>query len=136
MILNEDYFKDLEIENDDIIEDDILDVEKPDLTLDDFYKLPEQYDYLIKIMVEKRDNKDTSLFFQTSLLPRITKRLDTIFESYGIEHSEYVLVSYFNVEDCNTIVKYGNYQLFCDEIHKDQYISDGYYFFYDFLFIR
>ena len=29
MILNEDYFKDLEIEDEDIIEDDINDVEEP-----------------------------------------------------------------------------------------------------------
>ena len=130
MILNEDYFKDLEIENDDIIEDDILDVEKPDLTLDEFHKLPEQYDYLIKIMVEKRDNTDTTLSFQTSLLPRITKRLDAIFESYGIEHSEYILTPSYYTGDSNTILDFGNYQFFCEEENKNDYLNDIYRDFY------
>ena len=52
MILNEDYFKDIEITDDDIVVDDtLLDVEKPDneLTLEELYKLPEQYEYFIKI---------------------------------------------------------------------------------------
>ena len=87
MIINEDYFDDLEIENKDIIDDDTLDVEEPnhDLTLEEAKKLSEQYDYYIRIRI---DNKSTdTTFFQTSLLPRLFKRLDSIFELYGIKHS-------------------------------------------------
>ena len=87
MILNEDYFNDLEIENEDIVsDDDTLDVEKPKMTIEDFRKLPEQYDYLIKIMIGRRNDKETTSFL-TSLLPKLFKRLDVIFDSYGIEHS-------------------------------------------------
>ena len=87
MILNEDYFKDLEIEDEDIVsDDDTLDVEKPKMTIEDFRKLPEQYDYLIKIMIRRRNDKETTSFL-TSLLPKLFKRLDVIFDSYGIEHS-------------------------------------------------
>ena len=90
MILNEDYFKDLEIEDEDIIEDDYLDVEEPkhDLTVEEYHKLPEQYSHLIRFQIEADDNTDSdTTFIQTSLLPRLFKKLDTIFELYGIEHS-------------------------------------------------
>ena len=90
MYINEDYFKDLEINDEDIIEDDTLDVGEPEhkeLTLEEVRKLPEQqYDYCIRIKIVKENNSDTT-FTQTTLLPRITKRLDTIFKLYDIEHS-------------------------------------------------
>ena len=89
MILNEDYFKDLEIKDEDIIDDDTLDVGEPDheMTLEELYELPEQYNHNISFRIEnKRGDSDTT-FFQTSLLPKLFKKLDTIFELYGIEHS-------------------------------------------------
>ena len=88
MILNEDYFDGLEIKDEDIVVDDTLDVEEPEheLTLEEAKKLSEQYKHYISIRIDKYCDIDTS-FYQTSLLPRIFKRLDTIFESYGIEHS-------------------------------------------------
>ena len=83
MHINEDYFEDLGIENEDIIEDDILDVEGT--KIENAQKLPEQYSHNITIGIKNID-KDTT-FFQTSLIPRIFKRLDAILDFYGIEHS-------------------------------------------------
>ena len=88
MILNEDYFDDIEITDDDIVADDTLDVDEPEykeLTLEEAKKLPEQYDYHIRIRIDNKSKYTT--FIQTSLIPKIFKKLDTIFELYGIEHS-------------------------------------------------
>ena len=82
MILNEDYFKDLEIKDEDIMADDNA---YNNLTLKDVHKLHELYNHSIRIRLRGDDNDTT--FTQTILLPRLFKRLDTIFESYGIEHS-------------------------------------------------
>ena len=114
MILNEDYFKDLEIEDEDIIEDDV-DEPKHDLTLEEAIKLHEQYDYHVSFRIENTSGDAT--FIQTTLIPKLFKKLDTIFELYGIEHSEYILSIYSVswLEYCNTVVKFGNYQLFCEE---------------------
>ena len=89
MILNEDYFKDLEIEDEDIIED-----EGPynNLTLKDVHKLHELYNHSIRIRLRGDDDNDTT-FIKTTLIPKLFKILDDIFELYGIEHSEYVLSS-------------------------------------------
>ena len=89
MLLKEDYFNDLELKDEDIIDD----VEEPvyDLTVEEFHKLPEQYNYLIRFRIEIVDDERDTTFIQTSLIPRLFKRLDTILESYGIEHSEYIL---------------------------------------------
>ena len=124
MILNEDYFKNLDIEDEDIIED----VEEPynNLTLKDIHKLHEQYNHCISIRIVKENNSDTT-FFQTTLIPKLFKRLDDIFDVYGIEHSEYVLSSRRRVEVfCDTIVEFGNYQLFCEEDKKDEFINNAY----------
>ena len=88
MIINEDYFKDLEITDEDIIEDNNLDVEEPkhELTLDEFYELPDQYNQVIIFRIEVDDDNDAT-FIQTTLIPKLFKRLDSIFELYGIEHS-------------------------------------------------
>ena len=137
MILNEDYFDDLEIKDEDIMADDTpLDVEEPkhELTVKEYYKLLEQYNHLIRFRIED-DDMDTT-FIQTSLIPRIFKRLDTIFESYGIEDYKYVLVSSCYVEDCNTVVKFGDYQLFCKERDKDKYINDRYDWVYINVFVN
>ena len=89
MILNEDYFDDLEIKDEDIIEDDINDVGEPvhKLTVEELHKLPEQYNHLIRFQIEDDVMDTDTTFIQTSLIPRLFKRLDTIFEYYGIEHS-------------------------------------------------
>ena len=122
MILNEDYFKDLEIKDEDIVVDDTLDVEEPEheLTLEEAKKLSEQYNNLIRFQIDVADDRDTT-FIQTTLIPRIFKRLDAIFELYGIEHSQYVLSSYLKVNFCDTVIKFGNYQLFCEECDRDYY---------------
>lgn len=91
MILNEDYFKDLDIKNEDIVTDD---VEEPKLAFDDVRKLPEQYKHCIHVRIDKYRDVDT-LFYQTSLIPRIFKRINTIFDMYGIEHYENILTSYY-----------------------------------------
>ena len=128
MILNEDYFKDLEIEDEDIIEDDVEEPEH-ELTLEEAKKIPEQYKYHISFQLYDKDSTDKDItFIQTSLLPRLFKTLDAIFEMYGIEHSEYVL-STWDAEICSTVVKFGDYQLFCFENEKnniDEYIIDHY----------
>ena len=131
MIINESYFDELEIENEDIVSDDeILDVEEPKMTIEDFRKLPEQYDYLIKILIGRRNDKETTSFL-TSLLPKLFKRLDSIFEMYGIEHSQYVLRSrYYTGDNHTTKLDFGNYQLFCDDCITDIYINDTYKDFY------
>ena len=130
MILNEDYFKDLEIEDEDIAVDDTLDVDEPnhDLTLEEVKELPKQYNQVIKFQIyvdKSRDNSTT--FTQTILLPKLFKRLDTIFELYDIVHSEYVLSSW-NVDVCNTIAKYGDYQLLCDKTEQDEFTNNSYYY--------
>ena len=134
MILNEDYFNDLEITDDDVIEDDINDVGEPvhELTVEELHKLPEQYNHLIRFQIEDDVmvmDKDTT-FIQTSLIPRLFKRLDTIFEYYGIEDYKYVLVSSRCVEYCDTVVKFGDYQLFCEEYLKDKYTNNIHSYFY------
>ena len=143
MILNEDYFKDLEITDDDVIEDDINDVEEPkhELTLDEFHKLPEQYEHCIEFQINHNwkttDLSTTSI--QTSLLPKLFKRLDAIFEFYGIEHFEYTLSLYtgFNMKYCDTIIKYGNYQLFCEDHSKNYFfIKDDYMYLYISVFVN
>ena len=138
MILNEDYFKDLEITDEDIIDD----VEEPkhELTLEEFHKLPKQYEHCIEFQINHNwmttDISTTSL--QTSILPRIFKRLDTIIEMYGIEHSEYTLSLYSvdKLKDCDTIVEYGNYQLFCEACSKRDIISDEYWYLYIRVFVN
>ena len=127
MILNEDYFKDLEITDEDIIDD--VEELKHDLTVEELHKLPEQYNNLIRFRIEVDDDKDTT-FIQTSLIPRLFKRLDTIFELYGIEHYEYVLVSRYYVCYCETVVKFGNHQLFCEEYEKYKFINGKYEYFF------
>ena len=124
MILNEDYFNDLEIEDKDVIEDvDELDHE---LTVEELHKLPEQYNHCIAIEIKNLDKcRRGTTFFQTTLIPKLFKRLDDIFDMYGIEHSEYVLTSVMQ-KYCNTAVKFGDYQLFCEEHHKDEFINDTY----------
>ena len=89
MLLKEDYFEDLKIKDEDIIDDDINDVEEPkhELTVEELHKLPEQYNHLIKFRIEVVDDDRDTTFIQTSLIPRLFKRLDTIFEMYGIKHS-------------------------------------------------
>ena len=131
MILNEDYFNDLEIEDEDIIEDDINDVGGPehDLTLEEAQKLPDQYNQVIEIRIDAGDSTDTTSI-KTSVLPKLFKRLDIIFEMYDIEHSEYILTPRCNVGYCDTIVEFGNYQLFCDEEDKNDYVNDTYDRFY------
>ena len=128
MILNEDYFDDLEIEDEDIMADDTpLDVEEPEheeLTLEKVKKIPEQYGHYIRIDIDKI-NGDTT-FIQTSLLPRIFKRLDIILESHCIEHSEYILTMIYDMKKCETVIKFGDYQLFCLESNKDEFINDTY----------
>ena len=76
----------LEITDEDTIEDDYLDVEEPkhELTMKEARKISKQYDHLIRFTI---NNNDDNIKIQTSLIPRILKRLDTIFEHYGIEHS-------------------------------------------------
>ena len=127
MILNEDYFDDLEINDEDIMTDDV--VEEPEqeheLTLEEAKKIPEQYSHYIKIDIVYKIDGDTT-FIQTSLLPRIFKRLDIILESHCIEHSEYILTMIYDVKRCETVIKFGDYQLFCLESDKDEFINDIY----------
>ena len=132
MILNEDYFEDLEINDEDIIEDDYLDVEEPEpnheLTVEEAKKLPEQYGHFIRIEIDKDRERDRdTTFIQTSLIPRLFKRLDTIFEYYGIDDYKYILSSIYDVKICETVVKFGNYQLFCQENEEDVYTNDIYH---------
>ena len=89
MLINEDYFEDLKIKDEDIIDDDFNDVEdsKQELTIEELHKLPEQYNHLIRFRIEVVDDDRDTTFIQTSLIPRLLKRLDAIFEMYGIEHS-------------------------------------------------
>ena len=54
---------------------------------------------------------------------------------YGIEHSEYVLTSEYLLEDCDTVVKFGNYQLLCDEDDED-FINDTYEYFFIQVFVN
>ena len=91
MLINENYFDDLEIEDEDIIEDD-NDVEEPEhegLTVEELHKLPEQYNHCIVIEIKNLDKgrrRDTT-FIKTTLIPRIYKKLDVIFDMYDIEDS-------------------------------------------------
>ena len=93
MILNEDYFKDLEITDEDIIEDDINDVGEPkhELTVEELHKLPEQYNHCIVIEIKNLDKgnkgRRCATFIKTTLIPKLFKKLDTIFDMYGIEDS-------------------------------------------------
>lgn len=92
MILNEDYFDDLEIKDEDIMADDTpLDVEEPkhELTVEELHKLPEQYNHCIVIEIKNLDKgrrRDTT-FIKTTLIPKLFKSLDTIFDMYDIEDS-------------------------------------------------
>ena len=94
MLINESYFDDLEIKDEDIVVDDDNDVEEPkqELTLEEFHKLPEQYSHQIVIKIGYENDNDTT-FIKTTLIPKLFKILDDIFDMYGIEHSEYVLSS-------------------------------------------
>ena len=114
------------------IDDTMPDVEEPkhELTLEEFHKLHEQYNHSIAIRIKGSYIDGDTTFLQTTLIPRIFKRLDDIFEFYGIEHYEYVLTSMLYAKDSNTVIKFGNYQLFCEEYHKDKYINDTYDRFY------
>ena len=134
MLLKEDYFNDLELKDEDIIDD----VEEPvyDLTVEEFHKLPEQYNYLIRFRIEIVDDDRDTTFIQTSLIPRIFKRLDTIFESYGIEDYKYVLASMYDVKISETVVKFGNYQLFCEEDKKYKFINGKYEYFFIHVFVN
>ena len=128
MILNEDYFDDLEINDEDIVTDDVEEPEQKhehELTLEKVKKIPEQYSHCIRIDIVYKIDEDTT-FIQTSLLPRIFKRLDIILESHCIEHSEYILTMIYDVKMCETVIKFGDYQLFCLESNKDEFINDTY----------
>jgi hypothetical protein len=95
MLINENYFDDLEIEDEDIIDDDTsLDVEEPEhegLTVEELHKLPEQYNHCIVIEIKNLDKgnkgRRCATFIKTTLIPRIYKKLDVIFDMYDIEDS-------------------------------------------------
>jgi hypothetical protein len=91
MILNEDYFKDLELTDEDILSDDTMpDVEEPnhELTVEELHKLPEQYNHCIVIEIKNLDKgRRGATFIKTTLIPRIYKKLDVIFDMYDIEDS-------------------------------------------------
>ena len=98
MILNEDYFKDLEIEDEDIVVDNTpLDAGGPKhkLSLEDIHKLPEQYDYFISFDINKPyyTNSTDNNNYKSVQIPRIIKRIESVLEIYGIENYEYVLTS-------------------------------------------
>ena len=107
MILNEDYFDDLEIEDGDIIDD--VEEPEPELTVEYVCDLPKHYNQVILFNVINTEISDKELITKTTLLPKIYKRLDTIFELYGIEHSEYILTSFHDMYAFETSVKFGNY---------------------------
>ena len=131
MILNEDYFKYLEITDEDIVVDDDNDVDELgyELTVEELHKLHEQYDHYIEYNIQFGD-------VDTSVLSRTFKRLDSIFEMYDIEHSEYILSTEYSLSNCDTAVKFGEYQVFCKDRNQDRIINniyEGYFYIYVYL---
>ena len=90
MLINESYFDDLEVKDEDIIEDDTLDVREPEqeheLTYKDVIKMDKEYNHCLILKISNLSKRGFTLT-KTILLPKITKRLDTIFDMYGIKHS-------------------------------------------------
>ena len=126
MILNEDYFDDLEINDEDIVTDDVEEPEQEhELTYKDVIKMDKEYNHCLILKIGNLSNRGFPVT-KTTLLPKITKRLDAIFEFYGIEHSEYILTPSYYTGDSNTILDFGNYQFFCEEENKNDYINDTY----------
>ena len=100
MILNEDYFKDIEITDDDINSSDD-NYMLPNHNTDDYdYANPEEcykamsskYSHYIVLDIEtETDNVLTDSDLWNNKIPRMLKKLFYLFESYGIEYSEPVV---------------------------------------------
>ena len=132
MILNEDYFKDLEIEDKDIIEDDNLDVEGP-VDFKTYQKyLSTHYSRCIIIVTDFFNNlfHDTVLWKQT--IPDMVNRVNRLLDAYSVEHEvvfrdlsgcrgSHVMYSY-KVGRCNVLSKYEEYRFFDADSLDNAYI--------------
>ena len=55
---------------------------------------------------------------------------------YDIEHSEYILSTEYSLSNCDTAVKFGEYQVFCKDREQDRFINniyEGYFYIYVYL---
>lgn len=108
MILNEDFFKDMN--------DDIVDSENN--FPDNSHIIPEQlynqmimtYSHCLTVKVEKQDIiRDDEIW--DNQIPHMVKKLQYILNTYGVEYSEPVLqvqtITYLNYKDCTSIDVHG-----------------------------
>ena len=85
MIINEDYFKDIEINDDDIKTEDNLDNFE---TLENIYSNAKKlYNHTINIQLDIIYNKKKMNDILPQSLTKLGKYLDCLFDAYAINHS-------------------------------------------------
>lgn len=95
MLLNENYFDDIEITDDDIKTQDIV---SPESSVTGTYANPEEwfndmkskYSHIMVIILQKNEIMSQTDIWET-ILPGMVKRLKYIFNAYGVEYSEPVI---------------------------------------------
>ena len=120
MILNEDYFKDIEITDDDIESPDDIDISN-----NNEYATPEEWFADIKSKYTHCIDITLKREYQWKVNPKpIIKRMLYVFDVYGIEYSEPILQEIIHLEDnlkngysqCN-FIDYNGYKLISSK-HK------------------
>lgn len=80
MFINEDYFKDIELTDDDIVANDNNDTDKSLPELYDYYN--QHYSETIYISINEKDSN--SIF----AVKKLSKNIEYILDAFNIEHSE------------------------------------------------
>ena len=97
MLLKENYFDDIEITDDDIKTQDSH-IESPESSVTGTYANPQEwfndmkskYSYIMVINLQKHEIMSQTEIWETKL-PSMIKRLNYIFNAYGVEYSEPVI---------------------------------------------
>lgn len=92
MLLNENYFDDIEITNDDIISpDNDINLSGTFNNIEDMYRMIQSvYDRCLFIEIKRKDILLNDYLWDIQV-PHLLRKLKTVFEMYGIEYSEPVL---------------------------------------------
>lgn len=92
MLIREDYFKDIDITDDDITSSTTEQSNEPDNTDSLFNTMLSNYTHCISILVYSSKSIFKNKKLWQDSIPRIIKRLYTLLDLYGIEHSEPILI--------------------------------------------
>ena len=131
MILNEDYFDDIEITDDDVNSENNFSDNSHINPEQLFNQMTSTYSHCLTIKIEKHDIiRDDEIW--NNQIPHLVKKLQYIFNTYGVEYSEPLLqvqtITYLNYKNCTAIDIHGytlisKYKTIEEVINIDDMIS-------------